>query len=111
MMQELAATTSTDFSETRLLVLCIGDLERCKDAVSDIHSVPVYVHDARVESTAELWLAGFPAALIVDEAGFVVDVRHPLSLKGVFAAVKNATLNDRFRKGRKGVPGLTERNA
>lgn len=96
LMRELAATPSADLKYIRLLVLCMGELEGCKKAVSDIHAVPTYVHDARVEATADLWMAGFPAALVVDASGIVVDVRHPLALKGVRSAVRNATLSERF---------------
>jgi hypothetical protein len=97
LMQELSSASSHDVAEIRMLVLCMGDLETCGAAVAGIDSVPVYLHDVRDDSSADLWLAGFPAALVVDESGFVADIRHPLTVKGVIAAVRNATVRDRYQ--------------
>ncbi len=96
LMKELSSTASSDLARIRLFVLCMGDLERCKAAVADVRSVPVLVHDEKGDSTSDLWFVGFPAALVIDESGVVVDVRHPLSVKGVIAAVENATVSGRY---------------
>jgi hypothetical protein len=72
--------------------------------VAGIDSVPVYLHDVRDDSSADLWLAGFPAALIVDESGIVADIRHPLNVKGLISAVENATLTDRYQASKSGSP-------
>lgn len=95
LLQELSSRSAADLSEIHLLVLCMGDAELCKEEAKGIQAVPVYVHEVKVESSADLWRVGFPAALVVDEEGVVVDVRHPLSIKGLLAAVRNATWRDR----------------
>lgn len=100
LIAELTAMTSRKLAQTRVLVLCMGDQGRCTDELRDIRTVPVFAHGEKIEATADLWLAGFPAALVVDDSGMVVDVRHPLSIKGVVSAIENATVSDRYRKSR-----------
>jgi hypothetical protein len=68
-----------------------------------VHSVPVYVLDTRDDSTMDLWLVGFPAALVVDESGVILDVRHPLSVKGVIAALNGASAIERYPMSRQEV--------
>jgi hypothetical protein len=104
LMAELASMTRHELSTVRLILLCMGDSGRCQEAVAEIGAVPVYIYDNREDATEDLRFAGFPAALVVDESGMVVDVRHPLSIKAAVASIENATLSDRFHRA--GGPGV-----
>jgi hypothetical protein len=90
LLDEITAATDGDVAGLPLLLLCMGSFDACKSAVAKIHSVPVLVLDVRNDETSDLWLAGFPAAFILDDTGVVIDVRHPLSLQGVMAAIGDA---------------------
>jgi hypothetical protein len=54
----------------------------------------VFVYDSTNDPTSDLRLAGFPAALIIDESDVIVDVRHPLTVSGLQSVTR------RIAKGR-----------
>jgi hypothetical protein len=107
LINELKAEPHREIAGIPLMLLCMGGFEQCKAAVADLRLTTVCVLDVRDDATADLWLAGFPAALVVDEAGIVIDVRHPLTIKGVVAAVENSKVSRRYRASHHGdaVPG------
>jgi hypothetical protein len=87
---ELKNTSEGKLASLRLLMLCMGGDADCRSVSREIRSVPVLLWDANDDATSELWYVGFPAALIVDGDGLVVDVRHPLSIGGLASAVANS---------------------
>jgi len=89
LMEEIKSTSRGDPTQFSLLLLCKGQFERCRAVVGDIQGFPVLAFDATGAETAGLWLAGVPATIIVDDAGTVVDVRHPASFGDVIAAVES----------------------
>lgn len=97
LMSELKANQSGDIAELPLWLLCMGDFERCQGAVADLRSFPVLVQDVRDEETIDLRLAGFPAALVLDETGTIVDVQHPLSIKDIVTVVETLRQRDGTR--------------
>lgn len=98
LLKELSSSPIGDIFEIRPLVLCMGELDQCRSAVADLRSVPAYVLNVRDDSTIDLWMAGFPAVLIMDETGLVADVRHPLSIRGLVAAAETAVVNSGHAK-------------
>jgi hypothetical protein len=90
LMNELKSHPIGDLTQARILLLCMGSLERCQAPIADIHSVPVLVLDVMDDKTEQLWLTGLPAVLIVNEAGVIVDVKHASTLHGVLTAIEDA---------------------
>jgi hypothetical protein len=92
LIKELSSAQIGGISDIRILVLCMGEQGQCRSAMADLRSIPVYLLDARDDSTVDLWMVGFPAALFLDEFSIVADVRHPLTIRGLITAAENATI-------------------
>jgi hypothetical protein len=90
LINELKACCESDLAQVPILLLCLGSLERCRLAVDGIHSIQVLVLDVKDGEAKDLWLIGFPATVIVNEAGHIVDVSHPSTFRGVVSAIQDA---------------------
>ena len=97
LMSELKANQSGDIAELPLWILCMGDFDRCQAAVSGLRFFPVLVQDVRDQEAIDLLRVGFPAAIVVNQAGIIIDVHHRMSINGIVAALKTLRQRDRTR--------------
>lgn len=90
LLDDLALRPEEDLEAIGLILVCVGDFRSCSRALSGIHAIAALSLDPRDKNdeTIDIILAGYPAALLLSDAGVIVDVRHPLSSKGLLAALE-----------------------
>lgn len=79
LISELKSEPQNEIGGVPLLLLCTGEFERCKAAVTGVHLAQVLALNGRDDATKSILLLGSPTAVVVNEAGIVVDIRHSAS--------------------------------
>lgn len=108
LIEEIRSVSPSDVASIPLLLLCKGQFERCRAVIADIQRVPALALDWRDAEAAGLRLAGVPAAIFVDHAGTVIDVRHPTSFREVITAIESARKNGDESDGQQSGTAVTE---
>ena len=97
LIDELERTPLKQLAGVTFFLICVGEEGACHSHAKLIPNVPIFRVSGGDDSVSDLsTVAGYPALLIVDRDGIVVDLRHPLSIKSAIAAVKNARLGGKY---------------